>query len=71
MTDDLPPHPWPPGAEALYQKSLEAMMMSALLMSSPDRYTRELGLAEWAKGDFLGKEARRMVGPPRIIIVST
>jgi hypothetical protein len=71
MVDDLPPHPWPAGAEELYQKSLEATMLSALFMSSPDEYTRRLGLVEWAKGNILGDEAVRLLKPFRFCIITS
>lgn len=66
---ELPPHPWPPVAEELYQKSLEAAMMSAIFMSSPDQFTREMGLAEYAKSRILGDMAVDMVKPPKLVMI--
>jgi hypothetical protein len=67
---DLPPHPWPEGAEKLYQESLEASLVSAMLMSSPSPCMREAGFAEWARSDFLAREAIRLTKPPSIFIIN-
>jgi hypothetical protein len=67
--EDLPPHPWPEEAEKLYQESLQASMMSAVLLNSPSQYMREWGLAEWSRADFLGAQAIRLLRPPPVILV--
>lgn len=66
---ELPSHPWPPAAEELYQKSLEAAVMSALFMVSPDQFTREMALAEYAKARILGDMAVEMMGPPKVVMI--